>query len=106
MLFRSGSSVKLRKKYKYWFSYIPHFIHSPFYCYAYSYAQLLVLALFGLYKSGKCANFVELYTEFLASGGSRSPAELVGLFGLDLNSDEFWQLGINEIAKMVKEFCE
>ncbi|MBZ8007365.1 M3 family oligoendopeptidase [Campylobacter sp. RM9334] len=101
-----GNSVKLRKKYKYWFSYIPHFIHSPFYCYAYSYAQLLVLALFGLYKSGKCANFVELYTEFLASGGSRSPAELVGLFGLDLNSDEFWQLGINEIAKMVKEFCE
>ncbi|ULO02148.1 oligoendopeptidase F [Campylobacter sp. RM5004] len=101
-----GSSVKLRKKYKYWFSYIPHFIHSPFYCYAYSYAQLLVLALFGLYKSGKCPNFVDIYTEFLASGGSKSPAELVALFGLDLNSDEFWQLGINEISKMVQEFCE
>lgn len=101
-----GKSLKLRKNYKYWFSYIPHFIHSPFYCYAYSYAQLLVLALFGLYKSGKCPNFVDIYTEFLASGGSKSPAELVGLFGLDLNSDEFWQLGINEIAKMVKEFCE
>ena len=63
----------LNDYYKIWWSYIPHFIHSPFYCYSYGYAQLLVLALYGLYKSGKCENFVQIYTEFLSLGGSMEP---------------------------------
>lgn len=99
-----GKSVKLSKNYALWWSYIPHFIHSPFYCYAYSYGQLLVLALFGLYKSGKSKNFVETYTEFLSSGGSLSPRDLIKKFGFDIDDKEFWEIGINEVKKMLEEF--
>lgn len=99
-----GKSLKLNKYYSYWWSYIPHFIHTPFYCYSYAYAQLLVLALFGLFKSKKCKNFVELYIEFLSSGGSLEPKELVSKFSFDINSKDFWQIGINEIKKLVDEF--
>lgn len=99
-----GKSVKLTKNYARWWSYIPHFIHSPFYCYAYSYGQLLVLALFGLYKSGECKDFVGKYRAFLAAGGSKSPSELVASFGLDIESDRFWEIGMKEVEKMLKEF--
>ena len=99
-----GDSLKLNDYYELWWSYIPHFIHTPFYCYAYSYAQLLVLAIFGLYKSGKCENFVEIYTQFLSLGGSKSPKEMVAMFGFDIESSEFWQIGINEVKKLVDEF--
>ncbi|WP_169778040.1 M3 family oligoendopeptidase [Campylobacter curvus] len=99
-----GKSVALNDYYKIWWSYIPHFIHTPFYCYAYSYAQLLVLAIFGLFKSGKCENFVQIYTEFLSLGGSRSPKELVAKFGFDIEDAKFWQIGINEVKKLVNEF--
>jgi len=101
-----GKSVTLNDYYKIWWSYIPHFIHTPFYCYAYSYAQLLVLAIFGLYKSGKCENFVQIYTEFLSAGGSRSPKKLGGVFGFDIEDAAFWQIGINEVRKLVEEFCK
>ncbi|WP_144242169.1 M3 family oligoendopeptidase [Campylobacter iguaniorum] len=101
-----GDSLILNDYYKIWWSYIPHFIHSPFYCYAYSYAQLLVLALFGLYKSGKCENFVQIYTKFLSLGGSKSPKEMVEMFGFDINQEEFWQIGIGEVKKLVDEFIQ
>ncbi|QKG29602.1 M3 family oligoendopeptidase [Campylobacter sp. RM16187] len=101
-----GKSVTLNDYYKIWWSYIPHFIHTPFYCYAYSYAQLLVLAIFGLYKSGKCKNFVQIYTEFLSLGGSQSPKDMVAKFGFDIEDSKFWNIGINEIKKLVKEFEE
>ena len=97
-----GDSVKLSNDYQIWWSYIPHFIHSPFYCYAYSYGQLLVLALYGLYKKGTCKDFVTLYQEFLRSGGSRSPKELVGLFGFDIEDKEFWEIGIAEVGRLVE----
>lgn len=99
-----GNSVKLGKSYEMWWSYIPHFIHSPFYCYSYSYGQLLVLALYGLYKSGKCENFIEIYTAFLSAGGSKSPKELINKFGFDIDDKEFWKIGIEEIRKLLKEF--
>ena len=101
-----GDSLILNDYYKIWWSYIPHFIHSPFYCYAYSYAQLLVLALFGLYKSGKCENFVEIYTKFLSLGGSKSPKELVGMFGFDIDDEKFWNIGIDQVANLVNEFIK
>nr|SFZ72078.1 OMP432 [Helicobacter cynogastricus] len=103
-----GKSVKLTKNYARWWSYIPHFIHSPFYCYAYSYGQLLVLALFGLYRQKQTPSekkaFVETYTEFLSKGGSQSPEELVGMFGLDIADKEFWKIGMGEVEKMLGEF--
>lgn len=101
-----GKSVKLSPHYKLWWSYIPHFIHTPFYCYAYAYAQLLVLALYGLYKSGKCKDFKARYLQMLRLGGSKSPKELVGLFGFDIEDKNFWQLGIREIEKLVGDFLK
>ncbi len=101
-----GNSLILNDYYKIWWSYIPHFIHSPFYCYAYSYAQLLVLALFGLYKSKECDNFVEIYTKFLSLGGSKSPKELVGMFGFDIDDEKFWNIGISQVENLVDEFIK
>ena len=94
----------LQDHYKSWWSYIPHFVHSPFYCYSYAYAQLLVLALYGLYKSGRLENFVQIYTEFLSSGGSDEPQKLVAKFGFDINKSEFWRIGIEQVAALVDEF--
>jgi oligoendopeptidase F len=100
-----GDSVELSDGYKQWWSYIPHFIHTPFYCYAYSYGQLLVMALYGLYKKeGK--SFKEKYIKFLSSGGSKSPKKLIKTFGFDIDSVEFWQIGINEVKRMLNEFKE
>ncbi|WP_300447496.1 M3 family oligoendopeptidase [uncultured Helicobacter sp.] len=105
-----GSSLKLSKNYDGWWCYIPHFVHSPFYCYAYSYGQLLVLALFGLYKSQQTPQsrekFIQKYTQFLSLGGSKSPKELVSAFGLNLESDKFWLIGMGEVQKMLEEFKE
>ncbi len=100
-----GKSVRLTKNYDIWWSYIPHFIHSPFYCYSYSYGQLLVLALFGLYKQG-FDGFEKRYINFLSSGGSKSPKELVELFGFDIESEEFWLIGMREVESMVEKFME
>ena len=94
----------LQDHYKSWWSYIPHFVHTPFYCYSYAYAQLLVLALYGLYKSGRLENFVQIYTEFLSSGGSDEPQKLVAKFGFDINKSEFWRIGIEQVATLVDEF--
>jgi len=99
-----GKSITLSKDYALWWSYIPHFIHSPFYCYAYSYGQLLVLALYGLYKKSDKAEFVQNYTSFLSAGGSQSPKELIQKFGFDIEDEHFWQLGISEIESLLKEF--
>ncbi len=97
-------SVKLTKNYHLWWSYIPHFIHSPFYCYAYSYGQLLTLALYGLYKKSDAKSFVKTYTEFLSLGGSKSPKELVSMFGFDIDSKEFWEIGMQEVRHLLEEF--
>ena len=99
-----GQSITLSKDYALWWSYIPHFIHSPFYCYAYSYGQLLVLALYGLYKRSHKETFVQNYTSFLSAGGSQSPKELIKKFGFDIEDEHFWQLGISEIESLLVEF--
>lgn len=105
-----GRSLTLTKNYDSWWCYIPHFVHSPFYCYAYSYGQLLVLALFGLYKAQKTPRnrekFIQKYTDFLSLGGSKSPKELISAFGFNLESDKFWLIGMNEVQKMLMEFKE
>ena len=98
-----GDSLKLTKNYALWWSYIPHFIHSPFYCYAYSYGQLLSLALFGLYKQNK-KDFVPKYTKFLSAGGSQSPKDLVKIFGFDIEDSAFWEVGINEVKNLLNAF--
>ena len=98
-----GESLILTENYKLWWSYIPHFIHSPFYCYSYSYAQILVVSIFGLYKNG-FANFTTEYKNFLASGGSKSPKEQISKFNYDIDKKEFWEIGVNEVRNMLNEF--
>lgn len=98
-----GNSVRLTKNYKVWWSYIPHFIHSPFYCYAYSYGQLLVLALYSLYAKG-FDGFQERYIKFLSYGGSKPPKEMVELFGFDIENKKFWNVGIEQVEGMLSEF--
>lgn len=100
-----GNNVYLTKRYAKWWSYIPHFIHSPFYCYAYSYGQLLVLALFGLYKkSDDKEKFIQTYIDFLSAGGSKSPRDLILTFGFDVNESSFWEIGMNEVKNLLSEF--
>lgn len=100
-----GKSVKLTENYKLWWSYIPHFIHTPFYCYAYSYGQLLVFALFGVYRHQK-EDFVAKYEKFLSLGGSKSPKDLVGIFGLDIENPDFWEIGIQEVRILLEGLKE
>ena len=98
-----GNSVILTKNYEIWWSYIPHFIHSPFYCYAYSFAQLLVLTLFKLYKDGY-ENFEEKYIKFLSLGGSIPPKEQLKIFNLNIEDENFWEEGMEVVKEMLNEF--
>lgn len=100
-----GDSVILNEHYKIWWSYIPHFIHSPFYCYAYAFGELLVLALYRIYKDGM-SDFEKRYKIFLSSGGSKSPRELIELFGYDIEDPKFWEIGLKEIESMLEKFEE
>lgn len=97
-----GDAVHLTDDYRWWWAYIPHFIHSPFYCYAYSFGQLLVLALFELYRREGPA-FAPKYLDLLAAGGSESPPVLLSRVGIDLKDPAFWQLGLNVLRGMVDE---
>ena len=100
-----GNSVELTDNYKTWWMYIPHFIHSPFYCYAYSFGELLVLALYQKYlEEGK--SFVPKYIDMLCSGGSDAPENIVGKVGVNIKDPDFWQGGLNLLSNMVRETVE
>jgi oligoendopeptidase F len=88
-----GDSVELSPGYRTWWSYVPHFIGTPGYVYAYAYGQLLALSVYGRYlEEGE--EFVPRYLELLSAGGSRSPEELAAIAGLDLADPEFWNNGL------------
>ncbi|MFQ3593838.1 MAG: M3 family oligoendopeptidase [Gemmataceae bacterium] len=97
-----GEVVRLTPGYAWWWSYIGHFVHVPFYCYAYAFGELLVLALFKKYEQDGAA-FVPAYLEMLAAGGSRPPHELVGSLGVDVTDPAFWELGLKLLDEMVSE---
>ncbi|MFQ5586166.1 MAG: M3 family oligoendopeptidase [Thermodesulfobacteriota bacterium] len=97
-----GDSLTLTDNYRVWWSYIPHFIHSPGYVYAYAFGELLVLSLYRRYRD-EGESFVEKYMELLSSGGKDSPATLLSSFGIDLNDPHFWQEGLTTIDEMVRE---
>ncbi len=89
-----GDSLELKPDYAVWWTYIGHFIHSPFYCYAYAFGELLVLALYAKYvEQGPL--FAKTYMEFLEAGGSQSPETLLKKMGLDWNTKAFWQAGLD-----------
>lgn len=97
-----GPSLELTDDYSIWWMYIPHFIHSPFYCYAYSFGELLVFALYNMYER-EGQGFVPRYMRLLAAGGSDSPEELLKRVGVDITDPGFWQGGLDLIAAMVDE---
>jgi oligoendopeptidase F len=97
-----GDAVKLTDGYRWWWAYIPHFVHTPFYCYAYGFGELLVLALYELYRR-EGARFVPAYLDLLAAGGSDTPANLLRSFGIDISDPSFWNLGLEPLRKMVAD---
>lgn len=97
-----GKAVHLPDEFQWEWITIPHMYHTPFYCYAYSFGNLLVLALYGMYKQ-QGASFVPRYLDLLAMGGSRSPAEILATVSVDMRSPAFWQSGFDMIRDMVQE---
>ena len=95
-----GNSVSLSEDFAIEWSSIPHFYHTPFYCYAYSFGNLLALSLFQRYKKeGK--DFVPAYMSILAAGGSKKPEKLLSEHGFDIRSPKFWQEGFDYVKKQV-----
>ena len=96
-----GNSVILSDDFAIEWSCIPHFYHTPFYCYAYSFGNLLALSLFQRYKKeGK--DFVPSYIDILAAGGSKKPEKLLAEYGFNISSQKFWQEGLDYVETQVK----
>ena len=95
-----GDAVEMFEPYKWGWSYIPHFIHTPFYCYAYVFGELLVLSLYRMYQEeGK--SFVSRYLQLLESGSSAAPEELLRRVGADITEPAFWQKGLDVLQSLV-----
>jgi oligoendopeptidase F len=88
--------------YRIWWSYIPHFINTPGYVYAYAYGQLLALSAYGRFRE-EGESFVPRYLELLAAGGSRSPEELAAIVGIDLSDPGFWDAGLGLIEEQLSQ---
>jgi len=97
-----AGSVTLTDDYRIWWSYIPHFLHTPGYVYAYAFGELLVLALFEKYQSEGEA-FAGRYFELLKAGGSDYPHVLLARMGIDLQDHSFWQGGVRAIGRLVDQ---
>lgn len=97
-----GNSVHLLDHYKTWWSYIPHFVHSPGYVYAYAFGQLMTAALYEQYlREGP--DFVPAYLEFLESGGKAEPCELLRPLGVDPTDGGFWERGLKIVEGLIDE---
>jgi len=97
-----GPSIKLNEGYDIFWSYIPHFIHSPFYVYAYAFGDCLVNSLYAQYEKAN-EGFAERYFELLKAGGSKHHSELLRPFGLDARDPDFWSLGLSMIERLIDE---
>jgi oligoendopeptidase F len=95
-----GDSVEITEGYRMWWSYVPHFINTPGYVYAYAYGQLLALSAYGRYREDGDP-FVPSYLELLSAGGSRSPEQLAGIVGIDLRDPGFWDAGLRLVEEQL-----
>jgi oligoendopeptidase F len=97
-----GNSLKVSDDFKYEWLYIPHFYHSPFYCYAYSFGNLLVMSLYQQFKNeGK--DFIPNYLRILSAGGSKKPEDLLLNSGIDISKEDFWQRGFDLVSDKINE---
>jgi oligoendopeptidase F len=95
-----GDSVQITDGYRSWWSYVPHFINTPGYVYAYAYGQLLALSVYGRYLE-EGPSFAPRYLELLAAGGSRGPQELGAMVGIDLADPGFWDAGLRLVEQQL-----
>ncbi len=97
-----GPAIRLAPAYETFWCYIPHFIHSPFYVYAYAFGDCLVNSLYGVYRNS-AEGFQERYFALLSAGGTKHHSELLAPFGLDARDPAFWQIGLTMIEGMIVE---
>lgn len=97
-----GPAFEFTPEYQSYWTYIPHFIHSPFYVYAYAFGDCLVNALYKVYQDGH-ENFQEKYMEMLKAGGTKKHKELLAPFGLDASDPAFWRKGLDVISQFIDE---
>jgi oligoendopeptidase F len=97
-----GDAVEMIPAYRWGWSYISHFIHTRFYCYSYTFAELLVLALFQKYREDG-DSFKPGYRSLLESGGALSPADTARLAGIDITEGDFWQKGYDFLGGLIQE---
>jgi oligoendopeptidase F len=97
-----GPAIELKAGYETYWAYIGHFIHSPFYVYAYAFGDCLVNSLYGVYENSR-EDFAERYLAMLSAGGSKPYAELLKPFGLDAKDPAFWSIGLSVIERMIGE---
>ena len=97
-----GPAIELKPDYATFWAYIPHFIHSPFYVYAYAFGDCLVNSLYAVYEHA-AEGFAERYLAMLAAGGTKHHTELLAPFGLDARDPSFWQGGLGVIERMIEE---
>ena len=100
-----GEAIELKSGYEVFWAYISHFVHSPFYVYAYAFGDCLVNSLYAVYE-GAAEGFAERYLEMLAAGGTKHHSELLAPFGLDARDPAFWQGGLGVIERMIDELEE
>jgi len=98
-----GPAIKLEGDYQYFWTYIPHFIHTPFYVYAYAFGDCLVNSLYAVYQKGKVKDFEKKYLQMLEAGGTLRHKELLKPFGLDASKPDFWRQGLTIISDMIDE---
>ncbi|MFO0110139.1 MAG: M3 family metallopeptidase, partial [Alphaproteobacteria bacterium] len=102
-----GPAIKLEPEYQHYWMYIPHFIHTPFYVYAYAFGDCLVNSLYGVFqrekKAGRGVAFAEKYLNMLEAGGTLRHKELLAPFDLDATRPDFWQHGLDVIAGYIDE---
>src|SRR6202451_4711385 len=97
-----GPSIEIKPGYESFWAYIPHFIHSPFYVYAYAFGDCLVNSLYAVYEHAE-EGFADRYLAMLAAGGTKHHSELLAPFGLDARDPAFWQGGLGVIERMIAE---
>ena len=106
-----GPAIDLEGDYRFYWIYIPHFIHSPFYVYAYAFGDCLVNSLYATYREWEGAadlkgTFKDKYLDMLKAGGTKRHRELLAPFGLDATDPAFWDRGLGMISSLIEELEE